>query len=219
MDTIFYIVYTSIYLILLFIGIGLANKHGWADPANVLLAVLVGLIYDNSILAVGRYVGEGELLESLNLARYLLHAFLTPLLVIFAWSTLKKADCKWAEWTITKVAFFLLTFALIGIELVGEVADISLEANWDYGVLSYQNTAASDGPPIMILGVTTVLLLTSFIIWRKQGWSFFLIGTLLMITGSTVTIPFPTNALTNLFELILLVSLLATKAFQDNKIH
>lgn len=51
---------------------------------SVIFLVGLGLVYDNALIAVGKFIGEGTLLEALNLARYWSHAFLTSLLILFA---------------------------------------------------------------------------------------------------------------------------------------
>jgi hypothetical protein len=49
----------------------------------------------------------------------------------------------------------------------------------------------------------------------KQKWPWFFAGTVLMGIGSAVEFPVESAAIVNAFELILLLSLLATKHFQD----
>ncbi len=68
----------------------------------------------------------------------------------------------------------------------------------------------------MILVVSVVLLAASIVIWRKQGWVWFFISSFVMIVGSAVPLPVASGAVTNLFELVLIVSLLATAWFQGN---
>ena len=50
------------------------------------------LIYDQTVLAVGRWLGEGNRLEQLNELRFWFHALCTPLLVIFCWHALVRAN-------------------------------------------------------------------------------------------------------------------------------
>ena len=216
MDTVIYSSLTVAYLILFGLGILLAKGHRWTDIGNVLLLVILALLYDNGILALGKYIGEGDLLRALNLARYYLHALITPLLVLFAWQTLAKANLKWAKKGIVPWLAFLLTLCLIIIEFVTVVKGISLEPTMKHGVLSYKNVGTGDNPPIMIIGVTIVLVVTSIIIWIKQKWPWYFVGTLIMSLAPMIHF-LKTDALHNIAEFVLLVSLLATKAYQDRK--
>lgn len=51
--------------------------------------------------------------------------------------------------------------------------------------------------------------------WRRSGWVWLLVGSAVMAVGSGVPIPVESGAVINAFELILLVSLLATRQHQD----
>lgn len=66
LDTILFFGYFAAYLFLLIWGIQLAARYGWNDLSNVLLLVIIGLVYDNGVLAVGKFIGEGSLLENIS---------------------------------------------------------------------------------------------------------------------------------------------------------
>lgn len=216
MDTVIYIILTIAYLILFIIGIVIGRKRQWRNMENTLLLVILALFYDNGILAFGKYIGEGNVLEGLNQARYWLHALITPLLVLFAWKTLVNADVKWARKKFVQWLVVLYMLCLILFELVTVVWDISLKPTWEYGVLSYDKKG--DGSPIMIIGVSVTLILSSLIVWWKQKWPWYFLGILFM--GITPLLHFfiKTNASShNIGEFGLMTALLATKAYQDRK--
>ncbi|KML41368.1 hypothetical protein [Cytobacillus firmus] len=216
MDPLLFAAFTAGY-ILLFIWAILIVKNSGPVSAAFLLPVILGLIYDNGILAAGSLIGEGNTLKLLNYARFWIHAFFTPLLVLYSWHTLKQADIVWAKTGTLKGAAYLLTAGLILLELFTEVFGLELEAKWEYGVLSYSNAEAKGGPPIMVLIISAVLLAASVFIWRKQGWFWFFAGSVLMIIGSVIDIPVESAAAVNAFEWILLLSLTATAYFQKKR--
>ncbi|WP_338472573.1 hypothetical protein R4Z10_07470 [Niallia sp. XMNu-256] len=217
MDTVLYMILASAYLILFIMGILMAKKFRWMDIGNVLLLVILALFYDNGILAFGKYIGEGGVLKGLNEARYWLHALITPLLILFAWKTLVNANLQWAKKKIIQWLVVIYMLSLMIIELVTVVWDISLKPTWDYGVLSYEKTA--DGSPLMIMGVSASLLITSLILWWKQKWPWYFLGILFMGITPLTHFFIKTNAIHNLGELGLMTALLATKAYQDRVIH
>ncbi|MDA8371062.1 MAG: hypothetical protein M0026_14500 [Nocardiopsaceae bacterium] len=215
MDTVLFFGFAGAYTALLIWAVALATRHGWATPANLPLLVLAGLVYDNLIIASGRYIGEGPLLEALSHGRFWLHAFLTPLLVIWSWHAVRRAGVRWAARRWAALAAVLITAALIAFELITVTANLHLAARVEYGVLSYSDSAPPPGPPPMVLVVAAALIFAGFVLWRRQRWIWLLVGAVLMAVGSGVPLPLESGAVTNLFELVLLVSVLATKAWQD----
>ena len=215
MDPYIYGLYSLIYLFLFSWGLKLSIKYGFFSWLNVLLLVTFGLVYDNLVLAMGSIIGKGSFLEALNVMRYWFHAFLTPLLIIFSWASIRKSDIRWLKGRIGLLPAGIYTLAMIFAELIQNTIGLKLEAAQKYGVLSY-DSAGSHGPPIMIIGVTVALLFAGIILWKRLKWKWMAIGVILMGIGSAVPVPLESDAITNGFELILLISLWATKAFLEN---
>lgn len=63
--------------------------------------------------------------------------------------------------------------------------------------------------------VAAVLLVVGAMLWKKQKWPWLFVGAVIITIGSAVQLPLPSGAITNAFELILLISIIATKAFHD----
>jgi len=85
MDTFIFFMLVFGYVCLLIWGLLLAKGHGFLNLGNLLLLVILGLVYDNLIIATGRFIGEGSVLENLSYVRFWLHALFTPTLILFAW--------------------------------------------------------------------------------------------------------------------------------------
>jgi hypothetical protein len=218
-DTVIFGGFAVAYAVLLGWGGVQASRHGWLTPASLPLLVVAGLLYDNTVIASGRFVGEGALLEQLNVARYWVHAFLTPLLVVFAWDAVARAGAGWARTRAAAAGAVVVAVGLVVLELVLVVADLAVEPTWEYGVLTYADTGGGDGPPLMVLGVAAALLVAGFLVWRRQGWGWLLVGSVVMTVGSAVPVPVDSAAVVNGFELVLLVSLLLTRRHQDREAH
>ncbi|PQD95350.1 hypothetical protein CYL18_08655 [Pradoshia eiseniae] len=215
MDIWLYLMYALAYLALFIIMVRSMKRNGIASLSNVLILVILPLIYDNTILGVGSWIGEGQTLEVLNTARYWMHAIFTPLLIVFSLGILRRARVNWANTSAALWITVVYAFAAFMVELVTVLLNLSLEAEVKYGVLSYASTNSPSGPPIMILMVTLALLVSSIILWKRTGWFWMFIGVALMLVGSMVDIPVESAAITNAFELILLTSLVMTKLHQD----
>jgi hypothetical protein len=214
MDPYIYGLYSLIYMFLFSWGLKLSIKYGFFSWLNVLLLVTFGLVYDNLILAMGSIIGKGSFLEALNVMRYWFHAFFTPLLILFSWAAIRETDIRWLKGRIGLLLAGIYTLSMIFAELIQNTIGLKLEAAQKYGVLSYDSTG-SHGPPIMIIGVTIALLLAGIVLWKKLKWKWMAIGVILMGIGSAVPVPLESDAITNGFELILLISLWATKAFLE----
>jgi hypothetical protein len=217
MDTFIYFSLAGAYLVLFLMGCLLANRYGWINVENVLLIVIVALFYDNGIQALGKYVGESMLLQSLNHARYGLHALCTPLLILFAWRTLVNANLAWANKNIALWLTVIVTIGSILIEFATGVWGISLAPNWENGVLSYVKTDQA-GIPLMIIIVITALFITSIIIWWKQRWPVYFLGVLSICAAPLIHILLRTGASHNIAEFLLMTALLATVSFQQKKL-
>ena len=215
MDTYLYLIFAALYAGLLIMMLLSLRHSGIGVLSNVLILVILPLIYDNAILGIGKWIGEGEVLKNLNLARFWLHALLTPLLILFSLDVLRRAGIEWANKT--SALLFAIAYTLIAflVELFTVVWDLSLKIEEKYGILSYTATNSPSGPPIMIILVTLALLVSSIILWKRTGWFWMFVGVALMLVGGMVDLPIKSGAITNAFELILLTSLVFTKRHQD----
>ncbi|MCM3359139.1 hypothetical protein [Psychrobacillus sp. MER TA 171] len=211
MDTILYLFFTGAYIALFIWGLIGINKKDIPKWTSFIYLIILALIYDNGIIGIGKWIGEGPLLETLNLMRFWTHAFLTPLLVLFAIGTLKESGIAWAEKKWVSLVAIIYTVILIGIEIWLETFQLTLKAEEEYGVLRYVSAEESSGPPVMILLVTLILIVASAILWKKTKWVIFFIGAVVMTIGSAVPIDVDSGAVTNAFELFLLFTLVWTK--------
>lgn len=216
MDTTLFFFFTGAY-IFLFVW-ALVWQKSW-NYMSFLYFVLLGLIYDNGIIALGKWVGSGALLENLSLWRFWTHAFFTPLLALFSWGAMAHAGVEWARKKIVFYGALLFTTVLIALELTLETVGLEIEAVREYGVLRYASAEEGDGPPIMVLLVIIPLFIAGVTLWKRIGWKWMLIGTIIMTIGSAVPIPIDSSAATNAFELILLTSLVLTKMHVERREH
>lgn len=218
-DTLIFLGFGLAHLALLVWGVRLASRHGWWTAANLPLLMVAALVYDNVVLGLGSSIGHGPLLEGLNLGRYWIHAAITPTLVAWALHTLRRAGFSWAQARWYQVVSIGAALALTVVEYFLEVRGLHLVPKDEYGVLSYTSAEPPSGPPLMVLVVAAVLVVAGAMVWRKQKWPWLFVGAVVMTIGSGIQLPLPSAAITNAFELALMVSILATKAHQDRALH
>lgn len=208
MDTVIYLALTGAYIALALWGMTFLRQKPEGACLSLIL-VTIGLIIDNSIIAAGSFIGEGEFLQRISLIRFYTHAFFTPLLVLFGW---KMANVHGVNWAKSRLSFLIsscLTILLIAIELISETLPLKLVPIQKYGVLKYAS-AESSGPPIMVIILVLFLLAASYSIWRKTKRKIMMIGVLTMLFGSAVPIPMPSAAAINALELFFIFSLWMT---------
>jgi hypothetical protein len=200
------------YLVLLIWALKLSGNDGLFNLSNVLLLVIFGLIYDNVIIAIGSFIGEGLLLENLNYIRYWLHALFTPTLILFAWSICSWSHLPWAKKTFWKVLAYLLTTGLILYELFTSVRGLNLEPTWENGILTYDSTGHS-GSPFMVIIITLVLGIVGIIFFIKFRFYWLIAGIVVMTLGSILGMWLTYAPLMNVWEFVLILSLLLTKQY------
>lgn len=215
MDSIIFFLFAVAYLALI---VFLLKQHTKFRLSSVLLLVLFALVYDNFIISIGLILGEGDFLESLNFLRFWLHALCTPLLIIFSMAILREAGVPWAMSKITTIVSVLLFLIAVCIEFITALKDLNIAPKLEYGALSYSSVATSSDPPLMILVVLVALLIAAITLFKRLKWWWMLVGVVVMTIGSAIPMNVPSNAITNLFELFLLFTLvLAKKHFSTNR--
>jgi hypothetical protein len=185
------------------------KKHSKTASA-ILFLTIIGLIYDNGVLAIGHLIGEGILLENLNLGRFWIHALFTPTLLLFSLFILREAGIHIAFKTWFVVSFVVLWIVATIVEIIVEIRGLELTVQESYGVLSYAAVETASGPPPMILIVLIGLLIAGILLAWKKKWWWMLVGTIAMTIGSAVPFDIGSDAATNAFELFLIITLLWT---------
>lgn len=176
--TFYYIAIASIQIVLGVILFRLWRKSGSVYPIFPLL-VIAGIVYDNLIIGLGSFIGEGELLKGLNVPRFVIHALFTPCLMIFAVGVARRVGINWAQTKTGHGIICLIATAMIALGVYHEIIQLTLEAKAEYGTLRYINTAAQ-GPPIPAIVTIIVVMIIAIFVWVKTKKPWYFLGSLLM---------------------------------------
>ena len=81
------------------------------------LVVLLGvaLTFDNMAVAVGRFVGFGDLLYAINLPRFWIHGLMTPLIVVAAAVLAWRLGVRWSRPVVVVGAVLVAALVVVGI--------------------------------------------------------------------------------------------------------
>jgi len=184
------LVAAALFVLSVLLATSLVRRFSLAALCGLIVAV--GLVYDNTVIALGSTIGEGRLLLGLNWIRYLIHALATPLLVMFAWDAAARAgrptragrlvddgrsatsrssgaQTSWARRPAWRSFFVLVTLALIAYGVLVDLVPLQLQAETVDGVLSY---APAGGSPFPLPAAVTmgVILAVAIWLWRVPGW-------------------------------------------------
>ena len=192
----------------------------------IVVVVTAGLVYDNAIVGLGAQIGIGSTLYGLSLPRYVLHAFVTPLMLfaivqLAAAAEIKLAQQSWFRWAAGIVSIALIP---VGIEegLIGlELYPACFEGTVRYSTSVYANqlcspeqlaVAASGGPPIPAISVTLVSIFMGVLLLLRRRSPWALMGAIIMLAGAGLPMsvygPTPGNGA----EVILTLSFALTAA-------
>ncbi|MEK4665268.1 hypothetical protein MHH93_25560 [Priestia sp. FSL H7-0729] len=150
----------------------------------------------------------------LSSLRFWLHSFATPTLILVGYHILRSSGTKFAHRRISEVAAWLITLGLVIYQIVGfTLSEVNnLKVIEEYGVLRYM-AEGHGGPPMMVIIVGIVLLFVSLIVLFKHKWVWLFVGTALLFLGQLISLPVETGTLTNVYELILILSIWRTTTF------
>ncbi|MEV6343007.1 hypothetical protein [Actinoplanes sp. NPDC051851] len=175
----------------------LVLRHRRDRAIVLLIPVVLALIWDNAVIAVGAALGEGGLLHALSVPRFVTHALFVPLLIMVGALLGRRSGVRLPP----TPAFALLTALLIGIGLVRDVIGLDLEPTRYAGTLRYTNAAAS-GPPIPAVATILVLIAIGAALAVRARRYWLLAGAITMFAaaGAGFAVPW----LGNLGELVLI---------------
>ncbi len=184
MLTFLYFVMTVIHLIALYFIFKLFMQNRKSYTLLAMLAI-IGLAYDNLIIGIGQFIGEGSLLAGLNAIRFYTHALITPLLIIFAFGVLRQIGISWASIKVAHSLFCLLATILIVMGVQTDIINLVLIPEIEQDTLRYVNDASS-GPPIPAIITIIVMIIVGIIVSRKIQWHWLVLGSIIMFVASAI---------------------------------
>ena len=185
------------------------SKKVKVGDAWILVILLVGLVYDNLMLAFGTTIGEGDVLRILSQPRYITHALFTPTLILFAALSADRMNIPGYRSRERLTFWGAVTFFAIWYGLFADMAGPHLAPVMDDGLLRY----APDGkqlPPLAVITTVVGLLVIGGAMQRYGRWPWIFVASTTMLIIALFWVD--NGLLSNIGELILLSSMVATAA-------
>lgn len=207
MHTILFLMMAVAHLVLLGWGIKLFRRVK-SIGLGIVLVVIVGLIYDVVIVAMGRFIGVGETLEMLSLPRFWMHALVTPFLSIMAVELAKQGGLMWAKTKIARVGVWVIA---IGFSVEGFFSHLHMElAPIEFADLVRYTEVSGSGSPVPSIIVTIVFFVVGVGLWRKWKWPWLCLAALTIFIGSAPPPSVVGPTLGNMVEVVFLWGILKT---------
>jgi hypothetical protein len=171
MMTFYYVTVAAIQAFLAVMMFRLGRKSGSIYPIFPLIVIL-GIIYDNLIIGFGSFIGEGELLKNLNVPRFVIHAFFTPMLMIFGFGVARRCGVGFAQSKGWHTAICVFTVLLILLGIYEELWKMNLAPLAEDGTLRYKTP--NSPPPIPAIMTIMVAIIFGVFVWikTKKPWYF-----------------------------------------------
>jgi hypothetical protein len=158
----------------------------------MLLPLLIWLMFDPLVLAVGNLLGEGSTLQVLTSLRYLLRALATPFLLVIAVDQARRARVKRMDDPLVMLVLALVILALIVLGLMKGYSDFGFEPVELEGIKQYKPDVPLGLPfaALVTMGLLALLgagvLLKTRSLWLLLGGVIMLAGLFVPVTTSSV---------------------------------
>lgn len=224
MSNLAFLSYSLAHLMIVIWCLNIARSRH-ASGALLVAMISAGLVYDNAIIGLGATIGAGPVLEALSIPRFVMHAWLTPFMMIAATRIAVSAGVGWAQSTVWRVVVWILVLGGVAIGTVEYVFGLELYPSCYKGILRYtgnlsptqlcfpdQIPVQGGGPPIPSIVGNVVNLAVGFAIWRSFGWLWLMAGSLVMFASAAVPVSGFGLAPGNGGEVVLMLSMAAAAA-------
>jgi hypothetical protein len=95
--------------------------------ALTLALPIAALVWDNAVVGLGSFIGEGTLLTALTYPRFVGHALLTPIWIVTAYEFARRDGVPWLQGRGARAGAWLLYGAMVAIGSVASLVLLRLE--------------------------------------------------------------------------------------------
>ena len=177
----------------------------------LVVAIVVGLAYDNTVLALGGMLDAGSLLEALNAPRYWVHGLLTPAAIWVAFAALAMAGHPAGTNRWWHAVVVTVTLAMVAVGAWIDVVGLDLKPMTEQGITRYVNEFEPlRGPPVTAVVTIIAVLVAGIVLWRTRSWPWLAIGATIMFI--TAAVPGPILLLQSIGEVAFAAGLVAALA-------
>jgi len=211
-----YAAYAIIQAVLAVVAIRLYRRRP-SLGAFALILPTAAVVWDNAIIALGAWIGDGPLLVALSWPRFIGHALLTPIWIITGVAYARRAGVGWLDRPWVRAGQWVLYAVCVLFGVLRSVVFLRMVPVTDAGALYYANEGTFPGPPIGSIVMLCVVLACAFPVWRLARWPWMLVGSAFMLVAALVRLPALGSLLQNLGEVVMAASLVATEWYLQRR--
>jgi len=178
---------------------------------------IAGVVWDNAIVALGATIGPGPLLIALSWPRFIGHALLTPAWILAGIGFAQRSGAGWLRSRSALLGGWILYAIAVIAGLLRYGVYLRMAPVWDGGLFYYTNAGTFPGPPFGSILMLVVVLICSFIVWRRARIPWLLIGSVFMLLTQLVPRELVGFLVTNSGEVVMAATLVATEAILQNR--
>lgn len=206
----FYLAYVLIDILLIGWALRLWRGSGRSGPFFLAL-VLFGLAYDSAIVALGRWLPAGPLLEALSWPRFILHQLILPWIIVSAFEQARAAGLGWAAqpWS-ARLAWGGAALVMV-LGILTRLVGVGLRPEVIGGLTRYVAEGVS-GPPLVSIVSVGFVGVVGLLLWRAQRWPWTALLVLAVFIVETLPMPDLRLVLGAALEVVLLAALLILEA-------
>lgn len=214
---------------LIHISVWLWGWRAWSRNGRprALFLILFGgtlLFYDNLRIGLGRFIGQGELLEALTRPAFMWHWTMLPLLVIAAGIIARTAGLRWAQSRAAMGSFCVVATVLIALD-IPKVLDFDLYPTCVADTVRYSTNVGPDalcspgdqvvtgGPGAALVAILTnvIVVAVGIALWIQRGWKWLALGAgAMFIAAGVFGRSYWALPISNFGEILITLSLIAT---------
>jgi len=173
------------------------------------------VVYDNLVIALGSFIGPGDLLLGLTIPRFVGHAFFTPIWIVAAVGLAVRSGGFAGRARVAVIGSWALYGAMVVVGLINEVISFVPKFVEEGDVVYYTNVGRVFTPPPPSLAMLLVVLVCGAIVaWRTRGrWPWMLLGALAVLASQAVCADEAAFVLINSAEVVMSAAMVATLWF------
>lgn len=213
MSLFFYLLYTLAYLLLLIYGVAVLRNRPRLSTV-LLLMVTFGIFYDNLILSLGNLIGEGPMLYTLSVPRFVLHQLVLPWVIYAGYAQARQAGHAWAQRAGLRWGMAMLSALVMVAGIATRLWGLHLEPTVLDGVVRYVAVGVS-GPPIVSIVSIGLFAFIGAPFWRQNGWPWIVLATIVVFIGEALPEEGLRRAVGSALEVVFMATLFVTQQWID----